>query len=68
LWLFAFIEFSFPAKSNLEGLLQKSEQFFRGTEIQPIAGINLFHPSLELASCGIRSGSEPNYKSSSHVG
>jgi hypothetical protein len=50
LWLFVLIEFSFAAKSFLEALPQKSEQFFRGPELQPLAGIHFLYRSFELAS------------------
>ncbi len=68
LLLFALIEVSFAPQSFLEALPQKSEQFFRGLELPPLAGIHFFHRPFELASCGFRSGSEPYYKSSSHNG
>jgi hypothetical protein len=50
LWLFVLIEFSFAAKSFLETPPQKSEQFFRGLELQPLAGIHFLYRSFELAS------------------
>jgi hypothetical protein len=50
LLLFALIEFPFAAKSLLEALSQKSEQFFRGPEFQSVAGIHFFHRPFELAS------------------
>jgi uncharacterized membrane protein len=50
LLLFALIEFPFAAKSLLEALSQKSEQFFRGPELQSVAGIHFFHRPFELAS------------------
>src|SRR6266481_5565815 len=67
LLLFTLNEFSFPAKSALEGLLQEPEQFLRGPEIQPLAGINLFRRPFEPTSCGLRSGAEPYDKSASHI-
>ena len=58
LLLFALLELPFAADSLLEGLPQKSEQFFRGPELQPLSGVNLFHRPFELASCGVRPGCE----------
>jgi hypothetical protein len=66
LLLVASIELSFPAKSVLEGLPQKSEQFFNGPEPQPLAGVHFLRRPLELASCGVRFGSESYDKRSSH--
>jgi len=40
---FALIRFSCAAKRFVEVLRQKSEQFFRGPVLQPLAGIHLFH-------------------------
>jgi hypothetical protein len=40
---FALIRFSCAAKRFVEVLPQKSEQFFRGPVLQPLAGIRLFH-------------------------
>ena len=37
------------AQRFVERLLQKSEQFFPGTEIKPLAGINFFRRSFEPA-------------------
>jgi hypothetical protein len=65
---FALTGFSFAAKNFLEGLPKKLEQFFRGPELQPLAGIHFFHRPFELASCGVRLASESYYKSSSHDG
>jgi hypothetical protein len=64
--LFALIELSFPAKSVLEGLPQKSEQFFNGPEPQPLAAVHFLRRPLELASCGVRFGPESYDKRSSH--
>jgi hypothetical protein len=60
--------FSFVAKTFLEGLPKELEEFFGGPELQPLAGIHFFHRAFELASGGVRLGSEPYYKSSSHNG
>jgi hypothetical protein len=68
LWIFALMEFSFAVKNFLEGLAQESEQFVRGLELQPLAGIDFLHRSFKLASCGVRMGSKSYYKSSSHNG
>jgi len=67
LLLAALIELPFAAKSFLEALLQKSEQFVRGTELQPLAGIYFFHRPFELASSGVPLESEPYDNSSTHV-
>jgi hypothetical protein len=40
---FALIRFSCAAKRFVEVLPQKSEEFFRGLVLQPLAGIRLFH-------------------------
>jgi hypothetical protein len=50
LLLFALVELSFPAKSVLEGLPQKPEQFFNGPEPQPLSGVHFLRRPLELAS------------------
>jgi hypothetical protein len=63
---FALIGFSFAANTFLEGLPKKPEQFFRAPELQSLSGIHFFHRPFELASCGVRLGSESYYKSSSH--
>jgi len=68
LLLFALIELTFAAKSFLETLPQKSEQFFRGVKLQALAGIHLIHRPFELASREVRLESEPYDKSSSHGG
>src|SRR3979490_3356980 len=49
---FALIRFSCAVKGFVEVLPQESEQFFRGPEHQPLAGIYLFHRHTEPASCG----------------
>ncbi len=68
LLLIGLLDLPFAAKSFLEALPQKSDQFFRGPKLQPLAGIRLFHGPFEPASCGVRLGSEPYYESTTHVG
>lgn len=65
---FALIRFSCAAKRFVEVLPQKSEQFFRGAVLQPLAGIHPFHRPIQPAPCGVHLGSESYYKCSSHGG
>ena len=65
---FSLTGFWFEAKTFLEGLPKKLEEFFSGPELEPLAGIHFFYRPFELALCGVRLGSESYYKSSSHNG